>query len=425
MARYRHAKGPSALQVILIILTVIASLAILSGAAFAVYHFGFDKKEEPTDPPTLETFPEATLEQPPTEAPTEDPELMYTELAKDYMKNMSEDEKIYQMMIVTPEALTGVDVATIAGDATKEAVENSPVGGIVYNENNFEDADQTTELIKNTQSFAKTPMFIAVNEEGGDKAPVAKVLGTTSFDAMSTYADKGDDVAFENASTIAKDIKKFGFNLNLAPVANLEGDNAYSTDPSVAKTLVAQAVKGMQNESVISTLKYFPSSADTDKTTDDLRMSEFSPFVTSINEGAGIIAVSNIKATAIDEENPAFMSQRVVTELLIKELNFNGVVMTPNLSNENITSTYTTEQIVKGAIPSGVNLLFCPADADEYVDAIKAAIEDESITQEQIDESVTKILSLKFKFGLIPEPSAPSPSEIKTTQETVADTTVE
>lgn len=421
MATYRHAKGPSALQIIITVLIVVLSIAILAGAAFAVYHFAFDKKEEaptvpPTAPPTVATFDEA-----PTEAPTEDPNAQYTAMAQEYIKNMSDDEKIYQMLVVTPEALTGVDVATVAGDATKTAIEKYPVGGIVYSAQNFEDAEQTTELIKNSQSYAKTSMFIAVAEEGGKNSPVSSKLSTTAFEDMSTYAESGEQKAFDNASTIAKDIAKFGFNLNLAPVANLEGDNSYGSDAATVSPFIAQAVNGYQTNKVIAALKYFPVATDSTKSADELRAGEFLPFSAGIQNGVGAIVVDNAKVTPIDEENPAFMSERLITEVLVKELKFGGVVMTQDLSDEAITSKYSTDEIVTGTINAGVNVLFAPNNIDEYVTSIKTALTEGKITQQQIDDSVTKILALKFKFGILSTVTdTPTEASTNAVTETVA-----
>ena len=122
MAQYRHAKGPGPLKIFIVVLVVLLSIGVVAGAAFAVYHFGFDKEEEvPTQAPVVETI--ATFDEAPTEPATEDLDAKYTELAKTYVSNMSEDEKIYQLLITTPESLTGVDAATMAGDATKTAIE--------------------------------------------------------------------------------------------------------------------------------------------------------------------------------------------------------------------------------------------------------------------------------------------------------------
>ena len=423
MATYRHAKGPSVAQILIIVLVVVLSIGIISGAAYAVYHFAFDK-DEVTETLPVATTPPATFEQVATEAPTEDPELKYSQMAKDYMSKMTDDEKIYQMLMVTPETLTGVDVVTMAGDATKTAVETYPVGGIIYDADNFEDTQQTTDLIKNTQSFAKTPMFMAVAEEGGVNAPVASKLGTTTFENMSTYAQEGDKKAYENASTIAKDINKFGFNFNFAPVANIEGDSAYGTDANTVSPLIAQATKGFVDNKVISATKSFPAVSDTDKPAEELTANEFLPFTAAIQNSAGAIVVGNVKATAIDSENPAFMSQKLISELLIKDLKFNGVVMTSDLSDATITSNYTTEQIVTGSIGAGVNMFLTPSSIDEYVSAIKSALESGAITQQQIDNSVAKILTLKFKYGILTEATA-TPTEAATDVATEAMTEAE
>lgn len=402
MAQYRHAKGPSPLQVFLIVLVVILSIGVVAGAAFAVYHFGFDKEEEvPTQAPVVPTI--ATFDEAPTEPATEDLDAKYTELAKKYVSNMSEDEKIYQLLITTPESLTGVDAATMAGDATKAAIEAKPVAGIVYDAINFEDSAQTTELIKTTQSFAKTPMFIAVAEEGGESSPVSSKLGTTKFEAMSTYAAQGEQKVFDNATQMAKDLTKFGFNLNLAPIANLEGDNAYSTDAAMASPLVAQGVKGMQENGVISALKTFPVLKDSDKSAQDLKASEFLPFSAGIANNSGIIIAGDAVMTSIDAENPAFMSKNVIAELLIKELKFNGVVMTSDLSTDYITGNFETAQIVENALNAGVNIFFKPSDLDAYVEAIKNAVANGKVTQQQIDDSVAKIIALKYKYGILSE----------------------
>ncbi len=411
MATYRHAKGPSALQIIITVLIVVLSIAILAGAAFAVYHFAFDKEEPvetqpPTTPPTV-----ATLDEAPTEAQTENPDLQYEVMAQDYLKGMSEDEKIYQMLMVTPEALTGVDVATVAGDTTKAAIEKYPVGGIIYDAQNFEDAEQTTELIKNSQSFAKTAMFIAVAEEGGKNSPVSSKLATTAFEDMSTYVKDGEQKIFDIASIIAKDISKFGFNLNLAPVANLEGDNSFGNDAATVSPFIAQAVNGYQSNNVISALKYFPVATDTDKAAAELTASEFLPFTAGIQNGVGAIVIDNVKVNPIDSENPAFMSERFISELLIKELKFSGVVMTQSLSDEAITSKYSTDEIVTGTINAGVNVLLAPNNIDEYTSSIKSALAEGKITQEQIDSSVTKILTLKFKFGILGTATSTTTSE--------------
>ena len=416
MSKYRHAKGLSPMQILIIVAIVIVSLAIIGGGAFAAIQLTKDK-EEPTVAPTIATtaptVAPATIDEPATEA---DSNAQYTELAKKHLENMTIDEKIYQMLVVTPEALTGVDVATAAGDATKTSIEKYPVGGIYYSADNFEDATQTTDMIKNSQSYAKTAMFIAVSEEGGENAPVASKLNTTKVDF--TFAQDGGKQTFENASTVAKDLKKFGINTNFAPSSNIPAD----TKPEIVGENVVQAVKGYKSNFVVSAPKYFPVSADSTKPAVELEKSEFVPFVSAIKDGADAIILSPYKASQI-EDAPAFMSKRIVTDTLIMGLQFNGVIITPNLSDEAITGEYDNKTLARNSIDAGVDILLCPNNIDEYYTAIKEAFESGEITKERIDNSVTKILALKYKYGILEE----TPSEISNTQtvETTAPTTAQ
>ena len=394
MAKYRHAKGPSNLHIVLIVL---ASVLVLAAIVFGVFKLiNSTPEKEIETPPTqpVATQPVATKDEAPTEAPTEDPQLKYTSQSKDYLGSMSEDEKIYQMFIVTPEALTGVDVATIAGDATKEAIKNKPVAGIYYSAGNFEDEEQITELLKNTQSFSKTPMFLALTDEGGESSPLYSKFST----AKNNNIYKHDS---NYAGSLALGLSKFGINMNLAPCANLEGDNIFSTEAKSAGDGCASVVDEFTSKGIISVVKHFPVATDSTKTTDELIGNETHPFAASIDRGAGVVMMSSAKLSSIDNVDPAFMSHKVVQEFLIDGFKFDKVVMTPNLSSDSIKGVYEPTQVVVGSIKAGVNLFLCPDDIDAYVKAVKDALKNGDITQEQIDNSVEKILALKFEFGLI------------------------
>ncbi len=394
--KYRY-RGLSKLQIGLIIITAIVVLAI-AGGVFAYFYFGSEEEVKETTAPTFATQTPATADEPATEPPTEDPDAQYEVLADEYLGTMSIDEKIYQMLLPTPEAITGVDGVTMAGDTTKSAIEKYPVGGLIYSEINLEDDKQTTEMIEKSQSYAKTPMFIAITEEGGDNSPISEKLDTTKRFESSVYTKNSDEVQ-TYSSAIAQNISKYGFNLNLAPSANIEGDNAFAGD--VKGDAVRSAFNGFNSNGVIAAIKYFPVQSDSSKTLDELRASELPPFAATIDSGAEIIMISSAKVPAIDADTPAFMSQRIVTEVLIKELKFDGVVITPDLSDSAIKDKYKANDIALNALHAGADILLKPADIDSYFDAIKKAVDSGEISQTQIDNSVKKILALKFKYGIL------------------------
>ncbi len=425
MASYRpkHVRkntGAILVRVLIIVLIV----ALFAGGGWGVYHFLLDPAARTTPTiPTIQT--EATLAppptHPPTEAPTEAPtEPDYTEAVKSYLSDMSLDEKIMQLFIVTPEELTGVDVATIAGDTTKERLEKYPVGGIIYSSKNVENEKQIKELLEKTQGYSKTPLFLGVIEEGGSISGIATKLKETVTKDMYEYKDEGEETAQKNAKYIADYLTKYGFNMNLAPNANVwsnqantvVGSRAYSDDFEKAAALVAAAVKGYDEGSIINAVKQFPGMGDAEesdeypipvlnKERDEISSAELKTFKAGIDAGADMVMVGHMMVESLDKDVPTTFSEKIVPELLRVDLAYDGAVVSSSLSAGVITQNYSVEEIVDGLFKADIDIFLTPTDLDAYREAIKSAIENETITEEQIDAKVSRILNIKFKNGLL------------------------
>jgi len=409
-------------RIYLTILLLILGFCILGAAVYALVHFVIlaPPADSPTELPTLPTTP--TLAEIPTEAPTEEPtEPPYLTMAEEKLSSMTRREKLCQLFIVTPEVLTGVDGVTIAGDTTKESIEEYPVGGIIYSGDNLETVKQTEEMIAKSQEYAKTPMFISVDEEGGEVARVAKKLGTAEFDPMYTYRDKGADTAQDNAVVIANQLSTIGFNLNLAPVADVWtnpdntviGERAYSDDYAQAAELVAGAVKGYRSTDVLCTLKHFPGHGGTAEdsheelalvtaTVDKLKEGELLPFKSGIEAGADMVMVGHLVVTDLDDSLPATLSPKVVPKLLREYLGYDGVVISDSMQMAAITANYDYDKIVKGIFDADIDVILDPDDLDAYLDALENALDDGKITDEQVNAKVRRILALKYERGIIP-----------------------
>lgn len=333
--------------------------------------------------------------------------------AAEIMAVMSLEEKIYQMLIVRPEALPGEGFVTEASELT-EIISAQPVGGIIFSADNLVDPEQTKSLINGVQSASDLGLFIAVDEEGGRVTRVARKLGTTDFSPMYVYRGMGEDTAYSNAATIAADIRQFGFNLDFAPVADVWtnpdneviGQRAYSDDPIEAAALVSSAVLGFQENGIIATLKHFPGhggtaedshlgSAYSDRTYEDLFECELLPFISGIEAGAGMVMMGHITMTSLDGAVPAGLSSRIVTGILREDLGFDGVVITDSLEMQAL-SGYSAQDAAVMAVEAGVDILLSPGSLDDVVKAIM-----DRITPERIDESVMRILTLKLKYGII------------------------
>ena len=340
-------------------------------------------------------------------------------LVDETLAGMTLHEKVCQMMFVTPEELTGEDGVTVAGDATRQALENYPVGGIVYFAKNLESQDQVKEMIDNSQKYSSIGLFVATDEEGGVVNRLMDTVGTTYIGSMYYYKDDGDETAYENAYTIANDMSALGFNLDFAPVADVWsnpdntviGERAYSDDYAQAAELVGNAVKGFNDGGVMCTLKHFPGHGDTaedshyssayvHRTKEEIMADEMQPFRSGIEAGAEFVMVGHLIVPDIDEV-PATLSYKIATGILRDELKFEGVAITDSFEMESIADNYSVDDAVVMSVKAGVDMILQPKDMASAVNSIEQAVADGELSEDRIDESVRRILTLKESRGLL------------------------
>ncbi len=357
----------------------------------------------------------STPEPTPEPTPTPDPVKVR---AEELLSGMTLREKLCQLMMVRPEVLTGESPVTAAGETTRLALETYPVGGLIYSVDNLVTQEQTREMITNTQSYSKLPLFISADEEGGNVGRLMYKLGTTWVNSMYSYKDEGADTAYANAKTIGTDMVSCLFNTDFAPVADVWtnpentviGDRAYSDDFEQAAELVASAVRGFTDAGVICCLKHFPGHGDTStdthegaavvsKSLDELRAGEFLPFVSGIEAGADMVMMGHITVTLVDPE-PATISKAIITDVLRGELGWDGVVISDSLDMGALAGYDNGEVCVKFLEAGGDILLGIP-DIETALTALEAAVTDGRLTESRIDESVQRVLELKISHGII------------------------
>ena len=352
----------------------------------------------------------------PTPEPTPTPDPVLTR-AEELLAGMSLREKLCQLMIVRPEVLTGESPVTAAGETTRLALEQYPVGGLIYSVDNLVTQEQTREMIENTQSYSKIPLIISADEEGGNVGRLMYKLGTTFIHSMYSYKDMGEDTAYQNALTIGTDMVSCLFNTDFAPVADVWtnpantviGDRAYSDEFGQASELVAAAVRGFTESGVICCVKHFPGHGDTstdthegaavvDKSLEELRGGEFLPFEAGIEAGVDMVMVGHITVTAVDDE-PATISHEVITGLLREELGWDGVVVTDSLDMGALAGYDIGEVCVKYLKAGGDIMLGIP-DLAAALTALETAVTEGRLTEQRIDESALRVLMLKLSHGI-------------------------
>ena len=378
--------------------------------------------ETPETPEEPEPEPEPSDPQPADdteEAPSDTSDL--TAQIQSYLASMTQEEKIWQLFITTPESLTGVNLATQAGDTTRAALAEKPVGGICYFAANLVDREQTISMLSNTQSYAKTPLFLCVDEEGGRVSRVGsnEAMGVTHFEAAADYGARADMAeVYQVGSALAQALSALGFNVDFAPVADVVtnpnnteiGDRSYSDDPQVAAAMVSAMVEGLQRGGMVSCLKHFPGHGSTEndthegksvsnRTVEELRSCEWIPFQAGIDKGAAMVMVSHLTNANLSDL-PSDLSAQVMTYLR-EELGFQGLIVTDSHQRVAITDYNDSGEAAVLALQAGADMVLMPQDLQAAFDGVQAALEDGTLTQARIDESVMRILAVKFSFGII------------------------
>ena len=337
------------------------------------------------------------------------------------LKDMSLEDKVCQLFFVRPEALTGVDTATQAGDMTKEALDSYPVGGVVLFSENIQNEDQLRTMLANLQSYSKYPLFTGVDEEGGPLVARVANSGTIQVPTFPNMQEIGSTLepekAYEVGNTIGGYLKQLGFNVDFAPVADVAvnpenqviGARSFGNDSNLVSQMVVREVEGMQEQNVSAVLKHFPGHGDTiedsheqaaisNKTIEELRETEFLPFQAGIQAGADMVMAGHISVPSITGDNtPASLSEQIITGCLRNELGYDGIVITDSMSMGAIVNYYDPAGSAVMVIQAGGDMILMPQDFLAARQAVLDAVNNHTITEERLDESLRRIYRKKLE----------------------------
>lgn len=355
--------------------------------------------------------------------------------AEELLDKLTTEQKVGQLFFVRPEALdpnltpeeaedpAGPGV-TQAAPALQNTLQQYPVGGFVLFGKNLESPDQLSQLMATLSRNAAVPLLFSVEEEGGTATQVAGHPGFSvpTLESLADIGATGDPAQAKAAGlTLGGYLKDLGFQLDLAPVADVHtgdgtallGERAFLGSPEQAAMMISATVEGFHQAGMACTLKHFPGYGDavqdplsgyatTDKTWEEMRTCELYPFQAGIAAGADAVMVSHITTpNATSDGLPASLSYEMITEKLRGELRFQRLVVTDSLAMEAITDSYSAAEASLMTFQAGADVLLMPADLGEAYDALLAAVQDGTISQERLDESVLRILQLKENYGLI------------------------
>ena len=374
---------------------------------------------------------------------------------REFISSMTTEQKLSQMMIVglRSDGNNSKTAAEINQDYA-DLLKKYDFGGIILFTGNIQNPAQTVKLISDSQAAAMSsetgmPMFICVDQEGGMVNRVS--FGTTSSGNMALAATGSSALAEESAKMLGDEISALGFNMDFAPVSDVNsnpanpiiGVRSFSDDPQTVSEYVASFIKGLRAAGISTALKHFPGHGNVGEdshthlpcsefTLEEIRQCDLIPFQAGIEEGTDMIMTAHIQFPEIDKETyvstqdgkevtlPATLSRTIINDLLRNEMGYDGIVITDSMVMEAIASHFDPADAAVLAINAGVDILLCPVDLykdseldtlpkmDEYMAALVKRVEAGDIKTEELDDSVFRILKLKKEKNLYKDAELPA-----------------
>ena len=430
--RLRRRKDTRDAVVVLTVFAMIVAL-VVAGAVFGISKLMSGRNHTPVngnagaDTQATETQETESIPQ------TEEPEATETqtvvdplvEQAAQIVSGMTLEEKVAQIFFITPEALTGYGQVTVAGDATNEAYQKYPVGGLIYNSQNLVDIDQTKTMMAKMQQYADSrislPVFLGVDEEGGSVTRIAsnEAYGLTNVNNMSDIGATGDTQnAYQAGVTIGTYLSDLGFNLDFAPVADVLtvsdsviGNRSFGTDSELVASMALSELQGLESMGIQGVMKHFPGhggvsgdshsgAVSTDKSLEELFASELVPFQRAIDGGAEFLMVGHIAAPNVTgDDTPASLSKVMITDVLRTQMGYQGVVITDAMNMTAITANHAADEAAVLAVNAGADMILMPEDFGKAYNGVIDAVNNGTIDEYRINEAVVRIVKAKLALS--------------------------
>lgn len=421
---YRH-KRRVRNQIIAYTVLAVFLIVLIAGAIIGVSSIMKsvnDKKQAEELQKQLDELSQMQEEQAVVEAPSESAEPIeeidyLDEIVNASIAEMPLEDKVAGLFMITPEALTDMTTVVRAGDTTREKLSERAVGGLIYFSQNIEDAEQLKEMLANTRSSSKYPILLAVDEEGGTVSRVAQSGLAENVGSMSEIGSTGDAAKAQEAGvSVGSYLSEFGFNMDFAPVADVVeegntviGERSFGSDTNLVASMVSAWVEGLQSTGVSACLKHFPGLGDTaedthegmaatEKTLEDFTSRDFPVYQAGIEAGVDFVMVSHLSAPNVTGDNtPASLSEKMITEILRGQLGYDGVVITDAMNMTAITDYYTADEAAVKALQAGADMILMPEDYETAYNGVLEAVNNGTLTEERINESLRRIFRVKRK----------------------------
>jgi beta-N-acetylhexosaminidase len=307
-------------------------------------------------------------------------------------------------------------------------------GGVILFSRNLESIEQIVQLTNDLQQCnPKSPLLISIDQEGGRVSRLPK--GFTIFPPCEVIGQcHSGELAYAAASTIAKELKTVGINMNMAPVLDVNsnpdnpviGDRAFSSSADTVGEMGLVTAAGLQDAKVVACGKHFPGHGDTnadshkelpvvDAPRERLEAVEFPPFRRAAAAGIATMMTAHVLYRALDDQLPATLSPVIITRLLREQMGYDGVVLTDDLEMHAIVDHYGPGDAAVRAVLAGCDVLLICKERDREVaafEAVEKAVASGTIDMERLDQSVARIQRVKQRYLLPYRPAVISDAKL-------------
>lgn len=304
-----------------------------------------------------------------------------------------------------------------------ELLVNDALGGIIFFSHNIKSDIQFKRIIDNINQDAFIPPFLSIDQEGGRVERTEKIHGGKKYLSAKQAYEMGLSFLQNQTKEIALELKQYGINMNFAPVLDVNtninnpiiGERAFSSDTEDVITAMKVVLKEYEKYGVITVAKHFPghghSGEDSHKTLPCIELSKqelfdkhIKPFEEAIKLDIPAIMAAHVFYPALeDNTTPASLSKKILTDILQKQLQFNGLIITDDMEM-NAVNNYTKIEACIKAINAGINMFIFRDTTKEIFDlinGIETAVKNKQINEALINSSIEKIFNIKYRYGII------------------------
>ncbi|MEU8248159.1 beta-N-acetylhexosaminidase [Nonomuraea sp. NPDC048916] len=344
------------------------------------------------------------------------------------LSRMSVEEKVGQLFMpvlygTSADTVSGENQARYGAQTPAKVIARYHLGGVILFPANVQSVGQVVRLTNGMQRASpKVPLLIGTDQENGLVSRMSAVM--TPFPGASQVgATRDAAMSRAVARATGKELRAVGVNLDFAPVADVNvnprnpviGKRAFGDDPVQVATMVSAAVKGFGDAGIAATAKHFPGHGDTSvdshtglpvikHTRAEWEKIDAPPFKAAIAAGVDAVMSAHIVFPKLDPSgDPATLSKPILTGLLRGKLGFKGVISTDALNMDGVRKKYGDGEVAVRAVQAGADLLLMPYDFPKAYNAVLAAVRSGKISERRLDESVTRLLTLKKARGILHE----------------------